>query len=110
MGKYVGAAVLAFLGLGLVGDYPLIGFGFLAAGGLLVWMALQSRQATRVERSRPVAARLARQEVQAEVNSAQRAANRDVRRAVERARRQAQRNVDGAAQRVRAEQAERWVS
>lgn len=110
MGKYVAAAVLAFLGLGTIGQYPLIGFGFLAAGGLLVWMALQGRASTRVERARPVAARQARQDVQAEVNSAQRAANRDVRRAVEKARRQAQKNVDGAVERVRAEQAERWVS
>ncbi|PVB11766.1 hypothetical protein [Mycobacteroides abscessus] len=109
MGKFFGAAVLAFLGLGLVGDYPLIGFGFLAAAALLAWMSLQSRQATRVERARPVAARSARAEVAQEVNRAQRDANRTMRRAVECARREAQRNVDGAVARVRAEQAERWM-
>ncbi|AMT69287.1 MULTISPECIES: hypothetical protein [Mycobacteroides] len=109
MGKFVGAAVLAFLGLGLVGDYPLIGFGFLTVAGLLVWMGLQGRASARVERARPVAARSARMDVQQEVNSAQRDANKQMRRAVERARREAQRNVDAAVARVRAEQTERWV-
>ncbi|WP_100485874.1 hypothetical protein [Mycobacteroides abscessus] len=110
MGKWIFAVLLGFLGLGLVGDYPLIGFGFLAAGGLLVWMALQGRQAVRVERARPTAARSARAEVQAEVNAAQRAANRDVRQAVEKARRQAQKNLAGAVARVERDQASRWVS
>ncbi|ORA53653.1 MULTISPECIES: hypothetical protein [Mycobacteroides] len=110
MGKYVGAAVLAFLGLGTISEYPLIGFGMLGVAGLLVWMAMQGRQAVRVERSRPVAARSARADVQAEVNRAQRAANREVRQQVARARRQAQRNVDGAVARVRAEQERRWVA
>lgn len=110
MGKYVAAAVLAFLGLGTIGQYPLIGFGILAVAALLVWMGLQGRQATRVERSRPVAARSARAEVQAEVNRAQRQANREMRQVVQGARRQAQRNVDGAVARVRAEQAERWIA
>lgn len=110
MGKWIAAGLLAFLGLGTISDYPVVGFGFLAAGGLLVWMALQGRQAVRVERARPVAARSARAEVAQEVNRAQRDANRTLRRAVEKARREAQRNVDGAAQRVRAEQAQRWVS
>lgn len=110
MGKYVGAGLLAFLGLGTIGQYPVVGFGFLAAGALLVWMALQSRQAVRVERARPTAARSARAEVAQEVNAAQRAANREARQAVERARRQAQRNVDGVAARVRVEQASRWVA
>lgn len=110
MGKYVAAGLLAFLGLGTIGQYPIVGFGFLAAGGLLVWMGLQSRQAVRVERSRPVAARQARQDVQAEVNAAQRAANREMRRAVEKARRQAQKNLAGAVERVERDQASRWVS
>ncbi|SIE26820.1 hypothetical protein [Mycobacteroides abscessus] len=110
MGKLIGAAVLAFLGLGTVSDYPLIGFGMLAAAALLVWMGLQGRQSARVGRARPTAARSARAEVQQEVNRAQRAANRDVRSAVERARRQAQRNVDGAVERVAQDQAQRWVS
>ncbi|BBZ82285.1 hypothetical protein MABM_22010 [Mycobacteroides abscessus] len=110
MGKYVAAGLLAFLGLGTIGQYPVVGFGMLGVAGLLVWMALQGRQAARVERSRPVAARSARAEVQAEVNSAQRDANKQMRRAVERARREAQRNVDNAVQRVRAEQERRWVA
>ncbi|WP_255785763.1 hypothetical protein [Mycobacteroides abscessus] len=110
MGKFVGAAVLAFLGLGTIGQYPVVGVGLLALSGLIVWMSLQSRQATRVERARPTAARSARMDVQAEVNSAQRDANRQVRQAVQRARVTAQRNVDDAVERVRAEQASRWVS
>lgn len=110
MGKLIGAAVLAFLGLGTISDYPLIGFGMLGVAGLLVWMALQGRAATRVERSRPTAARSARMDVQQEVNSAQRDANKQMRRAVERARREAQRNVDSAVERVASEQRERWVS
>lgn len=109
MGKYVGAAVLALLGLGLVGDYPLIGFGFLAVAGLLVWMGMQGRAAVRVERSRPVAARSARMEVQQEVNRAQRDANKQLRAEVKRARVTAQRNVDNAVARVRAEQSQRWM-
>ncbi|SHW96707.1 hypothetical protein [Mycobacteroides abscessus] len=110
MGKLIGAAVLAFLGLGTIGQYPLVGFGMLGVAGLLVWMGLQSRQATRVERSRPVAARSARAEVAQEVNAAQRAANRHLRQAVEKARRQAQKNLAGAVQRVRAEQERRWIA
>ncbi|SHO82733.1 Uncharacterised protein [Mycobacteroides abscessus subsp. abscessus] len=110
MGKFIGAAVLAFLGLGTLSDYPVVAFGMLAAGALLVWMALQSRQAVRVERARPTAAREARADVQSEVNRAQRAANREMRQTVERARREAQRNVDDAVQRVRAEQAQRWIA
>ncbi|SKO40623.1 hypothetical protein [Mycobacteroides abscessus] len=108
MGKLIAAVLLAFLGLGTVGQYPLVGFGMLAAAALLVWMGMQSRQAARVERSRPVAAREARQEVQAEVNRAQRQANRAVRQSVERARREAQVNLAGAVQRVEREQAQRW--
>lgn len=110
VGKFIGAAVLAFLGLGTLSDYPVVAFGMLAAGALLVWMALQSRQAVRVERARPTAAREARADVQSEVNRAQRAANREMRQTVERARREAQRNVDDAVQRVRAEQAQRWIA
>lgn len=110
MGKFIGAAVLAFLGLGTIGQYPLVGFGMLGVAGLLAWMGLQSRQAVRVERARPVAARQARQEVQAEVNRAQRQANRAVRQSVERARREAQKNLSGAVQRVEREQRERWVA
>lgn len=110
MGKFVGAGLLAFLGLGTIGQYPVVGFGMLAVAGLLTWMGLQSRQAVRVERARPTAARQARMDVQAEVNRAQRDANRAMRAEVKRARVTAQRNVDGAVQRVRAEQAERWVS
>lgn len=109
MGKFIAAGLLAFLGLGTIGQYPVVGFGFLAAGALLVWMGMQGRAAVRVERSRPTAAREARMDVAQEVNSAQRAANREMRRAVERARRQAQKNVDAAVARVRAEQTERWV-
>lgn len=109
MGKFVGAAVLAFLGLGTIGRYPVVGFGMLGVAALLVWMSLQSRQAVRVERSRPVAARSARADVQAEVNRAQRDANREMRRAVEKARVTAQRNVDNAVARVRAEQSQRWM-
>ncbi|SKP38568.1 ATP synthase subunit B family protein [Mycobacteroides abscessus] len=110
MSKWIFAGLLAFLGLGLVGDYPLVGFGFLAAAALLGWMSLQGRQSLRVERARPTAARQARQDVQQEVNSAQRDANRAVRGAVERARREAQRNLSGAVARVEQEQAQRWVS
>ncbi|SLD05562.1 Uncharacterised protein [Mycobacteroides abscessus subsp. abscessus] len=108
MGKLIGAAVLAFLGLGTVSDYPLIGFGLLAAAALLVWMSVQGRQSVRVERARPTAAREARQDVQREVNAAQREANRAVRQSVERARREAQKNLAGAVQRVEQEQAARW--
>ncbi|MBN7493064.1 hypothetical protein I3U56_21655 [Mycobacteroides abscessus subsp. abscessus] len=110
MGKWIVAGLLGFLGLGLIGDYPLVGFGLLAAAGLLVWMGLQGRQSARVERSRPVAARQARMDVQQEANRAQRDANREVRATVERARREAQKNVNSAVQRVQAEQASRWVS
>ncbi|WP_100485830.1 hypothetical protein [Mycobacteroides abscessus] len=109
MGKFIAAGLLAFLGLGTIGQYPIVGFGMLCAGALLAWMGLQGRAATRVERSRPTAARSARMDVQQEVNSAQRDANKQMRRAVERARREAQRNVDSADARVRAEQASRWV-
>ncbi|AMT72181.1 MULTISPECIES: hypothetical protein [Mycobacteroides] len=110
MGKWIAAGLLGLSGLSLLSEYPLWGVGLLGVAALLMWMGLQGRQAARVERSRPVAARQARMDVQVEVNAAQRAANKQVRRAVERARRQAQRNVDGAAARVRAEQAQRWVS
>lgn len=110
MGKFVGAGLLAFLGLGTVGQYPLVGFGMLGVAGLLVWMALQGRASARVERSRPVAARQARMDVVQEVNRAQRDANRQLRQAVEKARRQAQKNLAGAVQRVRAEQERRWIA
>ncbi|AWG55014.1 hypothetical protein [Mycobacteroides abscessus] len=110
MGKWIAAGLLGLSGLSIVGQYPIVGFGMLCAGALLVWMGLQSRQAVRVERARPTAAREARQDVQHEVNSAQRDANRQLRRAVEKARRQAQKNLDGAVERVRAEQAQRWVA
>ncbi|UJW66740.1 hypothetical protein [Mycobacteroides chelonae] len=109
MGKFVGAAILALFGLGLMGDYPIVGFGMLGVAGLLVWMAMQGRATARVERARPVAARSARADVQAEVNRAQRDANREMRRAVEKARVTAQRNVDNAVARVRAEQSQRWM-
>lgn len=108
MGRWILVGVLALFGLGLLSDYPLIGFGMLGVAGLLVWMGMQSRQAARVDRARPMAARQARQEVQSEVNSAQRDANRQVRQQVERARREAQRNLAGAVQRVEREQAQRW--
>lgn len=110
MGKFIVAGLLGFLGLGLLSDYPMVGVGMLCAAGLIGWMSVQGRQAGRVERARPVAARQARMDVQQEVNRAQRDANREMRQAVEKARRQAQRNVDGAVQRVQAEQARRWVA
>ncbi|SLJ13366.1 hypothetical protein [Mycobacteroides abscessus] len=110
MGKWILVGVLAFSGMSLLGQYPVWGVGMLLAAGLIGWMGMQGRQSARVERSRPVAARQARQDVQAEVNAAQRAANREMRRAVEKARRQAQKNLAGAVERVRAEQAQRWVS
>lgn len=110
MGKWIVAGLLALSGLSLLSEYPVWGFGMLCAAGLIGWMTLQGRQSARVERSRPVAARQARQEVQAEVNAAQRDANRAVRTQVERARREAQRNLAGAVQRVQQEQAQRWVS
>ncbi|KRQ31287.1 MULTISPECIES: SPFH domain-containing protein [Mycobacteroides] len=110
MGKWIGAVILGVLGLGSIGQYPLVGFGMLGAAGLLIWMGMQSRQAVRIERSRPTAARQARQEVQAEVNEAQRDANRQLRREVARARAQAQRNVDDAVARVQAEQSQRWIA
>lgn len=110
MSKWIFAGLLAFLGLGLIGDYPLWGVGLLLAAGLLIWMSMQSRQSARAARARPVAARSARAEVQAEVNEAQRAANREMRQQVEKARRRAQKNVDDAVERVRAERAQGWVS
>ncbi|RIS81296.1 hypothetical protein [Mycobacteroides abscessus] len=111
MSKYVAAAViLGVLGLGVIGQYPIVGFGMLGAAGVLVWLGIQGRQAARVERSRPTAARQARADVQQEVNAAQRAANRQLRREVEKARRQAQRNVDDAVERTRAEQSQGWVA
>lgn len=109
MGKFIVAGLLALSGMSILGQYPLVGVGLLGVAGLLAWMALQGRQSVRVERSRPVAARQARQEVQQEVNRAQRDANRAVRGAVERARREAQRNLASAVQRVEREQASRWV-
>lgn len=108
MGRWILIGLLAFSGMSLLGQYPV--WGLLAAAGLLAWMGLQGRQAGRVERARPMAARSARMEVQSEVNAAQRAANREVRSAVERARREAQRNLAGAVQRVQQEQRERWVA
>ncbi|SLD23467.1 hypothetical protein [Mycobacteroides abscessus] len=111
MSKYVAAAViLGVLGLGLIGQYPVISLGMIAAAGVLVWMSLQARQATRVERSRPTAARQARLDVQQEVEKARCQANRQVRREVEKARRQAQQNVNNAVERTRSEQSQRWVS
>lgn len=109
MGKLIAAVLLGLSGMSLLDQYPVWGFGLLAAAGLLAWMALQGRQSVRVERARPTAARSARAEVQQEVNAAQRAANRAVRGAVERARREAQKNLAGAVARVEAEQRERWV-
>lgn len=110
MSKWIFAGLLAFLGLGLIGDYPIVGFGMLCAAGLIGWMTLQGRRSVRVERARPTAARSARQEVQSEVNRAQRDANREVRSAVERARREAQKNLASAVQRVQQERAQRWVA
>lgn len=110
MGRWILVGVLALSGMSILGQYPVWGFGMLCAAGLTGWMTLQGRQSARVERSRPVAARQARQEVQAEVNAAQRDANRAARSAVERARREAQRSLAGAVQRVEREQASRWVS
>ncbi len=110
MGKWILVGVLALFGLGLLSDYPIVGFGMLCAAGLIGWMALQGRRAVRVSHARPTAARQARQEVQQEVNLAQRQANRAVRGAVERARREAQTNLASAVQRVEAEQRERWVA
>ncbi|ANO03643.1 hypothetical protein AN916_22575 [Mycobacteroides immunogenum] len=94
--------------MSILSEYPLWGVGLIGVAGLIVWMSLQGRQSARVERSRPVAARSARAEVQQEVNSAQRDANRAVRTQVERARREAQRNLSGAVARVEREQAQRW--
>lgn len=110
MGKYVAAGLLGLSGLSLLSEYPLWGVGLLGLSGLIVWMALQGRAATRVERSRPVAARQARMDVQAEVNAAQRAANKQMRAEVGRARREAQRNVDNAVQRVARDQVSRWIA
>lgn len=109
MGKWIAAGLLGLSGLSLLSEYPLWGVGLLGFAALLVWMALQSRQAVRVERARPVAARSARAEVAQEVNRAQRDANKQLRAEVKRARVTAQRNVDNAVARVRAEQAQRWV-
>ncbi|SKX74313.1 Uncharacterised protein [Mycobacteroides abscessus subsp. abscessus] len=110
MGKWILVGVLALSGMSILGQYPVWGFGMLAAAALLGWMTLQGRQSIRVDRARPTSARSARAEVQQEVNSAQRAANREVRGAVERARREAQKNLSGAVQRVEREQRERWVA
>ena len=110
MGKWIAAGILGVLGLGTISQYPIVGFGMIAAAGVLVWMSLQARQAARVERSRPTAARQARLDVQQKVEKARREAHRQVRREVEKARRQAQRNVDDAVERTRSEQSQRWVS
>lgn len=110
MGRWILVGLLAVSGLSLLSEYPLWGVGLLLAAGLIGWMAMQSRQAVRVERARPVAARSARAEVQSEVNSAQRQANRQMHQAVSAARRQAQKNLAGAVARVEREQRERWVS
>lgn len=109
MGKYVAAGLLGLSGLSLLSEYPLWGVGLLGLSGLIVWMALQGRATVRAERARPVAARSARMDVQAEVNSAQRDANKQLRAEVKRARVTAQRNVDNAVARVRAEQSQRWM-
>ncbi|SLI42579.1 hypothetical protein [Mycobacteroides abscessus] len=108
MGKWILVGVLALSGMSILGQYPVWGFGMLAAAALLVWMSLQGRPSVRVERSRPTAAREARYDVQSEVNRAQRDANRAVRTQVERARREAQKNLSGAVARVEQEQAQRW--
>lgn len=110
MGRWILVALLGLSGMSILSEYPLWGVGLLALSGLIGWMSVQGRRAVRVERSRPTAARQARQEVQAEVNSAQRDANRAVRQQVERARREAQRTLAGAVQRVQQEQAARWVA
>lgn len=110
MGKWILVVLLGLLGISLLGQYPVWGFGLLAVAGLIGWMSVQGRQAGRVERARPVAARQARMDVQQEVNRAQRDANRQVRQSVERARREAQRSLASAVQRVEAERRERWVA
>lgn len=108
VGRWILVVLLGLSGMSILGQYPLWGFGLIGVAGFIGWMSVQGRQAVRVERARPVAARQARQEVQSEVNSAQRDANREVRQQVERARREAQRNLAGAVQRVEREQAQRW--
>lgn len=109
MGKWVGFGLLALFGLGLIGDYPLVGFGLLAASGLLVWMALQGRQSSRpTSHVRPTEWAQARQQSAMEVARAEREARAVVRRAVKQADKRGQAAVQRAAERVQADQGSGW--
>ncbi|SKO98013.1 hypothetical protein [Mycobacteroides abscessus] len=105
MGKPIFAGLLALSGMSLLGDHPVWGVGALALSGLIVWMALQGRQAARpVSHARPTEWAQARQQSQLEVARAERAARATVRRAVKQADRRGQAAVQRAAAQVRQEQ------
>ncbi|SHO82568.1 hypothetical protein [Mycobacteroides abscessus] len=105
MGKWLAVALLALSGLSILGDHPLWGVGMLALSGLIVWMALQGRQAARpVSHARPTEWAHARSESQMQVARAERAARATVRRAVKAADRRGELAVQRAAERVRQEQ------
>ncbi|MDO3129681.1 hypothetical protein P5V43_21475 [Mycobacteroides abscessus subsp. bolletii] len=108
MGKWIFVGLLALSGLSLLGQYPVWGFGLLAAAGLLAWMGLQGRQSARVSHARPTEWAQARQESQLEVNRAEREARAMVRRAVLCADKRGQAAVQCAAERVRQEQGSGW--
>lgn len=109
MGKWIFAGLLAFSGLSLLSEYPLVGFGLLALSGLVVWMSLQGRQSSRpVAHTRPTEWAQARRESQMQVARAEREARNHVRRAVRRADKRGQAVVQRAAERVRQEQSAGW--
>lgn len=109
MGKLIVAGLLGLSGLSLLSDYPLVGFGLLAAAALLVWMSLQGRHSSRpVSHARPTEWARARQESALEVARAERAARAVVRRAVRQADRRGELAVQRAVAQVQADQAQGW--
>lgn len=109
MGKWIFVGLLGLSGLSLLSDYPLVGFGLLAATALLVWMSLQGRKSSRpVAHARPTEWAQARRESQMQVARAEREARAMVRRAVKAADRRGQAAVQRATERVRQEQGAGW--
>lgn len=109
MGKWILVGLLGLSGLSLLSEYPLVGFGLLAAAALLVWMSLQGHRSSRpVSHVRPTAWAQARRESQLEVARAEREARAMVRRAVRQADRRGQAAVQRASAQVQEDQAQGW--
>ncbi|ANO18559.1 Uncharacterised protein [Mycobacteroides abscessus subsp. abscessus] len=109
MGKLIFAGLLAFSGLSILSDYPVVGFGTMAVAGLLIWMSLQGRRAAHpISHARPTEWARARQESAMQVARAEREARAVVRRAVRQADRRGQVAVQRASERVGQEQGAGW--